>query len=46
MPSFIPFPLQTLTTEENILEYYDINDISFVVRFGDLSGELLILNVP
>ena len=42
MSSFIPFPLQTLTTEENIFEYYNMNDISFVVRFGDLSAELLI----
>ena len=28
--SFIPFPLQTLTSEERTLEFYDINDTPFI----------------
>ena len=48
--SFIPFPLQTWVSEENTLEFYDINYTPFLKEFDDLSDELLIchwtFNVP
>ena len=33
--SFIPFPLQTLTSEESTLEFYDIYNISFLKELDD-----------
>ena len=40
--SFIPFPLQTLTSEESTLEFYDIYDTSFLKEFDDFSDELFV----
>ena len=44
--SFIPFPLQTLTSEERTLEFYDINDTPFVKEFDNFSGELFMYLNP
>ena len=44
--SFIPFPLQTLTSEESTLEFYDINDTSFLKELDDFSDELFICHKP
>ena len=44
--SFIPFPLQTLTSEESTLEFYDINDTSFLKELDDFSDELFICQKP
>ena len=44
--SFIPFPLQTLTSEESTLEFYDIYDTSFFKELDDFSAELFICYKP
>ena len=44
--SFIPFPLQTLTSEESTLEFYDIYDTSFLKELDDFSDELFICHKP
>ena len=44
--SFIPFPLQTLTSEESTLEFYDIYDTSFLKELDDFSAELFICHKP
>ena len=44
--SFIPFPLQTLTSEESTLEFYDICDTSFLKELVDFSDELFICHKP
>ena len=44
--SFIPFPLQTLTSEESTLEFYDIYDTSFLKEYDDFSDELFICHKP
>ena len=44
--SFIPFPLQTLTSEESTLEFYDIYDTSFLKELVDFSDELFICHKP
>ena len=43
---FIPFPLQTLTSEESTLEFYDIYDTSFLKELVDFSDELFICHKP
>ena len=43
---FIPFPLQTLTSEESTLEFYDIYDTSFLKELLDFSDELFICHKP
>ena len=44
--SFIPFPLQTLTSEESTLDFYNINDASFIKEFDDFSDGLFIYHKP
>ena len=44
--SLIPFPLQTLTSEESTLEFYDIYDTSFLKELDDFSAELFICHKP
>ena len=43
---FLPFPLQALTSEESTLEFYDINDTSFLKELDDFSDELFICHKP
>ena len=43
---FIPFPLQTLTSEESTLEFYDIYDTSFLKELDGFSAELFICHKP
>ena len=43
---FIPFTLQTLTSEESTLEFYDIYDTSFLKELDGFSDELFICHKP